>query len=171
MTLSSCMITQNQDEDWVFDHCCELYLHYDINLLILDFLWQSFICNANFVKLFGWTPPELEIDYISLCHWPIWAFFSTKRMMKNQLKLVNILTVFCWPESSALILSFIFDSRQWKIVHEIPVFVGSFMELITQVLWLFLHGMPIFGNYNIFLRFLYLYFPQRKLYDFPSLNL
>ena len=71
-------------------------------------------------------------------------------MIKKQPKLVNILTVFFWPESSTLILGFVFDSNWWKAVYKIHVFVDSFMELITQVLWLFLCGMPILGKLQHF---------------------
>ena len=71
-------------------------------------------------------------------------------MMSKQRKLVNILLVFFWPESSTLILSFVFDYNWRKAVYKIHVFVDSFMELITQVLWLFLCGMPILGKLQHF---------------------
>ena len=83
-------------------------------------------------------------------------------MMKKRPKLVNILTVFLWSESSALILSFVFDSNWWKTVYKIHVFVDSFMELITQVLWLFLCGMLILGKLRHFPKIFISIFSTKK---------
>ena len=67
----------------------------------------------HLIGIFAYHQISYPSPHICLpAHWPIRAFFSTEKMMKKRPKLVNILTVFLWSESSALILSFAFDSRE-----------------------------------------------------------
>ena len=68
-------------------------------------------------------------------HWPIQAFFSTEKMLKKWLKLVNILTVFLRSESSASILSFVFDSGEYKNVYKICIFIDTILVIIFCVVY------------------------------------
>ena len=77
---------------------------YSYRLLSMSTEW---LCSQN-----GAEALDSSAKRVQIYHWPIRAFFSTEKMMKKRPKLINILTVFLWSESSASILSSAFDSSK-----------------------------------------------------------